>query len=179
MQAAKGVLRYLVGTASYGITYGGTSFGLEAFCDADYAGDIDTRRSTTGYAFIACGGAVSWSSKRQPTVAMSTTEAEYMAAAHCIKEALWIRKLLDDLQLPNPAIVIQCDNQGAIKLLKNPVFSIRTKHIDVIYNFARERVARKEVIIQYIRTDAMVADYLTKTVPKEKHNFCRISMGVE
>lgn len=176
-QTAKGVLRYLAGTADYGITFG-RSVGLSAYCDADYAGDIDTRRSTTGYVFILNGGAISWSSRLQQTVAASTTEAEYMAAAFAIKEALWMRKLLSDLQLSIDTIPIKADNQSAIKLLKNPVFSMRSKHIDVIYHFARERVARKEVSFQYIKTEEMVADTLTKAVPANKFKFCRDIMGL-
>ena len=175
--AAKGVLRYIAGTSKFGITFGAGT-GLEAYCDADYAGDIDTRRSTTGYVFTLNGGAISWSSRLQPTVAASTTEAEYMAAAYAIKEALWLRPLLSDLGLDPGPITINADSQSAIKLLKNPVFSMRSKHIDVIYHFARERVQRNDVSFQYISTDLMAADALTKTLSSTKFNFCRTAMGV-
>ena len=131
------------------------------YTDADYAGDLDTRRSTTGYVFIMNGGAISWQSKRQPTVAVSTTEAEYMAAAHAVKEALWLRKLLEEFRLDPGTITIKADNQSAIKIIKNPVTSARSKHIDMIYHFARERVARREVKFEYVRTDLMIADTLT------------------
>jgi hypothetical protein len=177
-QAAKGVLRYISGTANYGINFGGGNLTLEAYCDADYAGDIDTRRSTTGYVFILSGGAISWSSRLQPTVAASTTEAEYMAAACAIKEALWLRTLLSELGQDPGTISIFADNQGAIKLLKNPVFSMRSKHIDVIYHFARERVMRKDIIFKYVSTNKMVADILTKPLPSTKFDFCRTSMGI-
>ena len=96
-QAAKGILRYIAGTVNYGITFGKSGLTLEAYCDADYAGDIDTRRSTTGYVYTLCGGAISWSSRLQPTVAASTTEAEYMAAAYATKEGLWLRTLFNHL----------------------------------------------------------------------------------
>eukprot|EP00877_Chromochloris_zofingiensis_P008872 jgi/Chrzof1/4238/Cz14g04120.t1 len=145
-QAAKGVLRYLGGTLDYGITFGSDSNDLIGYCDADYAGDTDTRKSTSGYIFILHGGAITWSSKRQATVAASTTEAEYMAAAAAVKEALWLRTLLSELQLDIDNITIMADNQSAIKLLRNPISSMRTKHIDVAYHFARERVVRKEVV---------------------------------
>jgi hypothetical protein len=179
-QTAKGVLRYLVGTADFAITFtgGAKSPDIIGYCDADYAGDIDTRRSTTGYVFMLNGGAISWSSRRQQTVAASTTEAEYMAAAHAVKEALWLRKLLSDLNQPSDTIAIRADNQSAIKLLKNPISSVRSKHIDVIYHFARERVARKEVAFSYIKTTDMVADILTKAVPENKFIFCRDNMGL-
>jgi hypothetical protein len=177
-QAAKGVLRYIAGTRNYGITFRGLD--LEAYCDADYAGDLDSRRSTTGYVFTLGGGAISWSSKLQPTVAASTTEAEYMAAASAIKEGLWLRTLLSEINLEGSVnIIIYADNQSAIKLLKNPVFSMRSKHIDVIYHFARERVARKDVEFKYIPTTEMVADALTKPLPSVKFSYCRTHMGIE
>ena len=175
-QAAKRVLRYIAGTSDFGITYSGLDF--EGYCDADYAGDLDSRRSTTGYVFTLGGGAISWSSRLQPTVAASTTEAEYMAAAYAIKEGLWLRTLLTELGLEASTIPIQADNQSAIKILKNPVFSMRSKHIDVIYHFARERVARKDITFKYIPTSKMVADALTKPLPEKKLNYCRSCMGV-
>ena len=181
-QAAKGVLRYLAGTADYGITFGGSDSGdLEPFgyCDADYAGDIDTRRSTTGYVFTLNGGAISWQSKRQPTVAASTTEAEYMAAAAAVKEGLWVRKLLSDLGINTKTIHILADNQSAIKILRNPISSLRSKHIDVIHHFARERVMRNEVVFTYTPTNMMIADALTKSLAGDKFIFCREGMGVK
>lgn len=179
--AAKGVLRYLAGTLNLGITFGGsadTSLELQGYCDADYAGDTDTRKSTTGYVFLLNSGAVSWQSKRQPTVAASTTEAEYMAAASAIKEALWLRKLLSDLQLGSGTISIFADNQSAIKLLRNPIITGRAKHIDVMHHFARERVLRKEVKVSYISTDAMLADVFTKVLSIVKHQLCCKGIGM-
>lgn len=175
---AKGVLRYLAGTRNHGLVFGTTDKTLRGYCDADYASDTDTRRSTTGYVFLLNGGAISWSSRRQQTVAASTTEAEYMAAASAVKEALWLRKLMFDLAGDRSTVLIYDDNQSTIKLLKNPMSSQRSKHIDVIYHFARERVARKEVEFLYIPTDRMIADYLTKPVPKSKFEFCRNGIGV-
>lgn len=177
-QAANGVLRYIGGTADCGITYGVGGLTLEAYCDADYAGDTDTRRSTTGYVFTLGGGAISWASRLQPTVAASTTEAEFMAAAYAIKEALWLRTLLTELSMETGTISINADSQSAIKLLKNPVLSMRSKHIDVIYHFARERVARKDISFKYIPTDKMVADALTKPLPSAKFKFCCSAMGI-
>jgi hypothetical protein len=180
-EAAKTVLRYIAGTPDYGITFGGCEdLYLQGYCDADYAGDIDTRRSTTGYVFMLNGGAVSWSSRLQPTVAASTTEAEYMAAAAAAKEALWFRKLLPDfgISIDSP-IAINCDNQGAIKLLKHPIASARSKHIDVLHHFARERVARGEISFQYISTEEMVADCMTKPLPVVKFQWCRTEMGIK
>lgn len=179
--AAKDVLRYLSSTERFGITFGGSinkDDGLTAYCDADYAGDISTRRSTTGYAFMMHGGCVSWSSRLQQTVAASTAESEYMAAAAAVKEALWMRTLLADLGFPPGPVPIFSDNQAAIKILQNPISSNRSKHIDVLYHFARERVARGEVTFTYISTEDMVADILTKPLPEVKFNRHARSLGL-
>ena len=176
--AAKHVLRYLAGTTDYGIIFTPSDSTLNAYCDANHAGDIDTRRSTTGYVFTFNNGAITWSSRLQPTVAASTTEAEYMAAASTVKEALWLRKLFTDLDLHIACIDIKSDSQSAIHMLKNPVISLRSKHIDIVHRFARERVARGEVNFFYIPTDSMVADILTKPVPTNKFKFCRDAMGI-
>lgn len=176
--AAKHVLRYLTGTTDYGIVFTPSNSTLNAYCDANHAGDIDTRRSTTGYVFTFNNGAITWSSRLQPTVAASTTEAEYMAAAATVKEALWLRKLFNDLDLHTACIDIKSDSQSAIHMLKNPVISLRSKHIDIVHHFARERVARGEVNFCYIPTDAMVADILTKPVTTTKFKFCRAAMGI-
>jgi hypothetical protein len=140
---------------------------------------VDTRRSTTAYVFLLSGGAVSWSSKLQPTVAVSTTEAEYMAAASAVKEALWLRKLIVefDYDCTGP-VLTSCDNQAALKLLVSPVVSARSKHIDVLHHFARERVARKEVRFVYCNTGDMIADCLTKPLPKDKLLKCCKGMGL-
>ena len=178
-EAGKGVLRYLRGTANYGLKFSKAST-LRGYCDADYAGDIDTRRSTAGFIFILNDGAIAWGSKLQPTVAASTTEAEYMAAGVAVKEGLWIRKLLADLDIgmPGEPINIYCDNQGAIKLLKHPIASMRSKHIDVIHHFARERVSRREVKFLECSTADNAADCLTKALAQEKLQKSRLAMGV-
>ena len=178
-QAAKGVLRYLRGTTDMGITFGGNNNGLIGYCDSDFAGDKDTRRSTTGYVFIANGGAISWSSRLQATVAASTTESEYMAAAGATKEAMWLRELMSTFCITSDSpLEIFCDNQAALSLIKNPILSQRSKHIDVIYHFTRERVARKEVQFAYCPTAIMIADCLTKAVPEQKLTTCMHGMGM-
>ena len=178
--AAKTVLRYLSGTLDFGITFSkGDTTELVGYADADFAGDIDTRRSTTGYVFLLNGGVISWSSRLQPTVAASTTESEYMAAFGAVKEALWLRKLMNDLDVHTKTIKIYGDNQAALKLLKHPIASVRSKHIDIIYHFARERVSRNEVTFEGISTDIMVADIMTKALPESKFIYCRKSMGMD
>jgi hypothetical protein len=179
--AALGVLRYLANTQDYGILFEPSyvSNELKGYADADFAGDIDTRRSTTGYVFTLCGGAISWSSRLQPTVAVSTAEAEYMAAAFAVKEALWLRKLMCDFGMGIQPVKIFGDNQSALKLIKHPIASLRSKHIDVIYHFARERAARGEVKFEYLKTDDMVADIMTKPLPETKLEKFREEMGIK
>jgi len=176
--AAKGVLKYLAGTEDTGITYGPEKMDIMGYSDADYAGDLDTRRSTTGYVFMLNGGVISWSSRLQPTVAASTAEAEYMAASQAVKEALWLRKLTSDLGGDLKTMQLYTDNQAALTLLKNPIASARSKHIDIIYHFARERVARKEVKFDYCPTAKMIADIMTKALPEGKFVVCCNGMGV-
>ncbi|KAJ9524987.1 hypothetical protein QJQ45_005911 [Haematococcus lacustris] len=166
-----------VGTADQGLLFGGVS-GLQGFSDADYAGDKDTARSTTGYIFTLNGGAISWSSRLQPTVAMSTAEAEYMAASSAAKEALWLRKLMRDLQLDASCVHLGCDNQAAIQLLHNPMATSRAKHIDVHHHFVRERISRGEVAFHYCHTSSMLADILTKPLAAVQFNMGKQGCGV-
>jgi Reverse transcriptase (RNA-dependent DNA polymerase) len=171
----KGVLRYLCKTRNRGIMYGGKDCKVEGYCDSNYAADPDKRRSTGGFVFLLAGGAISWGSKLLPTVATSTLEAEYMASACSAKEALWIRKLMTTLRGVEGAacITINCDNQGALALQRNPTSHQRAKHIDVSHHFVRERVARGEIEMQYCPTEDMLADLFTKALAKPKHEkFC-------
>ena len=179
--ALKGVLRYVAGTPNLGITYGGNGGDgeLVGFTDSDYAGDLDQRRSTTGFVFLFANGVISWASRRQKTTAVSTMEAEYMAMAAATKEAVWLRSLLADLCLPvMGSVLIHGDNQAAIKLLKNPVASQRSKHIDIAYHFSRERDEAGEVQFEYISTDRNAADAMTKALPAPKFLFCLKAIGM-
>ena len=180
----KRVFRYLRGTSDYGLCYQGRP-GLErmldihGFVDADWAGDLDQRRSTSGYVFSLFGGAVSWMSKRQSVVALSTTEAEYIAATHASKEAVWLQRLCSSMGLVQQAIRIDCDSQSAIFLAKNPAYHSKTKHIDVQYHFVRDMVEAKRVLLVKVDTLKNVADALTKSVSTQKFSWCRETMGVE
>ncbi|KAJ9510815.1 hypothetical protein QJQ45_027773 [Haematococcus lacustris] len=178
-RAAHGVLRYLKRTATDGLVYrGGSQGGLLGYCDSDYASDQVSYRSTTGYVFSLSGAAVSWRSKLQTTVAASTTEAEYQAAADATREALFLRKLMHELTSTSGPVPIFCDSQGAVALLKNPVESQRSKHIAVMHHMARERVWRGEVQFTYCPTADMVADVLTKALPGKKFLACKEGMGL-
>jgi hypothetical protein len=176
--AAKHILRYLAGTIDYGIIYSAGDLKLLGFCDSDWAGDSDTRRSTTGYVFMLNGGSISWSSRLQQTVAASTTEAEYMAAAYATKEALWLQSLMRDFNVETRTVVIKSDNQAAISLIQNPITSARSKHIDVIYHFTRERASRGDVTFTYVSTKDNVADILTKALEKPLFEVCRKGLGM-
>ena len=179
-RAVKRVFRYLKGTSDYAIMYDGRSRKIEGFSDADWVGDQDERRSTTGYVFVINGGAVTWLSKRQQTVALSSTEAEYMALAHTAKEAIWIRRFLQEIY-PNEAkccLEINTDNQSSLALAKNPVHHARTKHIDIRHHFIREKIETKELDVSFCGTEDMVADVLTKGLSKEKHNRFISRMGL-
>ena len=175
---AKGVLKYLKGTISLGLEYRADGGGLVGFCDADFAGDLDTRRSTSGYVFLLHGGAISWSSKRQSTVALSTAEAEYMSASHAVREAVWLRKLMSDLGYGVLRVPVWCDSQSALAMIDGPALSQRAKHIAVHYHFLRDRSASGDVGFEYVQSQSMVADSLTKAVDVPKFEFCREHMGM-
>lgn len=184
--AIKHVLRYLKGTMDYKLSYGGVAANVQktplqfhGFCDSDWGADIDDRRSVTGYVFMLGGGAVSWQSKKQPTVALSSVEAEYMAATQATREAMWWRKLLHELAIQSyPTTVIHSDSQGSIALSKNPEHHARSKHIDIRHHFVREQVAAGTISLQYIPTEDMLADVLTKPLSRDKHSRLVHDMGV-
>jgi hypothetical protein len=147
-------------------------------CDSDYAGDVDSMRSTGGYVFLLTGGAISWSSKRQATVALSSTEAEYMAATHASKEALWLKRLIGELGWRQSAVEVFCDNQSALKLMRNPQYHARTKHISVQFHFVRELIEAGELDFQFVGTNLQCADFLTKGVPRAKLEGFRCAVGL-
>jgi len=175
--AAKGVLRYLVGTKELGIMFGGGAQ-VQGYCDSDLAGS-EGRRSTTGFVFLLNGGAIAWSSKLQPSIATSTAEAEYMAAAAGIKDALWLRHLLKDLGVPADIVPVKCDSTACIAMLKSPVSTARTKHLDICHHFARERIERKEIRMVHCSTKEQLADIFTKSLPRVKFKFCVNGLGLK
>ena len=163
--AVKRIFRYLKGTAQSGITFKSslsTNLGPN-FADADWAGNPNDRRSTTGFIFFLHSGPISWRSQRQSTVALSSTEAEYMAISDASREAIWLRSLLKDLKFPQQsATTIFEDNQGCIALAENPVHHKRTKHIDVRYHFIRNQLQKGTITLKWLDSSSMIADMLTK-----------------
>lgn len=176
--AVKRIFRYLRATVNMKMRFAGNE-AIHAYTDADWASDVDKRRSCTGYVTRMCGGAISWSSKRQQTIALSSTEAEYMALSSTAKEVLWLRQLSKELDKSAPkTISIYCDNQSAISLSSNNAYKPRSKHIDIMYHHTRELVARKLIHVSYLPTESMTADLLTKAIPRAKFELCAKNMGL-
>lgn len=168
--AAKRILRYLKHTQNTGLVYQKDNKSLMGYVDADWASCPNDRRSYTGFVFMLNGGPISWESKKQRTVALSSTEAEYMAMAEASKEAIHLRRFLKELELEDLAhVVLHNDNNGALKLARNPVYHARSKHIDIRHHFVREALEKKEFTLKYLPTQDMVADILTKSLTRIKH----------
>ena len=179
LTAVKRILRYLKGTVNLALKYERSESGtLIGFSDADWAGDQDDRRSTTGKILFLSGGAVSWFSKKQATVALSTAEAEYVAVSQAAQEGTWLKRLLTDLGMSDSSTVILEDNQGAIAIAKNPVNHSRTKHIDIRYHYIRECVQNGQIQVQYCPTIDMKADILTKPLTRQRFECLRRKIGL-
>lgn len=163
-KALKRILAYLRKTLNFGLLFGGGDDELYGYCDADYAGDLGNRRSTSGALFTLHNGPVSWFSRRQSCVALSTTESEFISAAEGAKEAIWLKRFHSELGARISAMPLRCDNQGAIALIHDPVFHQRTKHIDVRFFFVREAQEQKKVDISYIESENQLADIFTKAL---------------
>lgn len=179
--AVKRIFRYLKGTANYGINYvKDSSDDIVGYCDADWAGDVNDRKSTSGYVFSLSGSPISWKSKKQTCVALSTAEAEYVALAAAAQESVWMANLLKDIDGENKhATVIYDDSQAAIAMSKNPQFHGRAKHIDIKYHYIREQVERGKIQLKYCPTANMHADILTKGLGKEIHEKLRKAMNID
>nr|GEY48941.1 retrovirus-related Pol polyprotein from transposon TNT 1-94 [Tanacetum cinerariifolium] len=164
-EAVKWILKYLRGTANVGLVYRtncGNHVDVTGFVDSDYVKDPDKGRSITGYAFLVQGCVVSWKATLQHVVALSTTEAEYMALTETVNEAIWLSGLLEELGVELNTMTVNCDNQGAIHLSRNHVFHERTNHINVRYHFIREVLEAKTFKVLKVGTEHNDADALTK-----------------
>ncbi|KAJ9554092.1 hypothetical protein OSB04_018137 [Centaurea solstitialis] len=174
------ILRYVKGTLQLGLLYKpNVSLSLHGFTDADWAGDVITRRSTTGYCFSLGSAVVSWCSKKQQTVTLSSTEAEYVAATMATQECIWLKRLLKDIGVNiDYPVPLACDNESTIKLAGNPVFHARTKHIEVHHHFVREKVLNQEIVLQKVKTNDQVADVFTKALSKVKFEMFCVALGL-
>ena len=178
-EAVKWILRYLVGTVDVGLCYGGSEIKLQGYVDSDLAGDIDSRRSTTGYVFTLGSAAVSWISQLQKIVSISTTEAEYVAATEACKEMVWMQGFMEELGKKQADCKLYSDSQSAIHLAKNSAFHSRTKHIDIRYHFIRSLLEDGSIALEKIHTSENLADMLTKAVTREKLKLCSALIGLQ
>lgn len=176
MKAANRVFYYLAGTINLCIVYDGTlgvrQSKLNSFTDSDWGGCRDNRVSTGGSAFFLAGGIISASTKRQSSVSLSSTEAEYYALGACIQELLWIQQIMGQMQYKGNDIIktrVYSDNQSSIALSENPELHQRTKHIDIKYHFIRSHIANGSVDLKYISTKEVAADGLTKPLSAVAH----------
>ena len=181
LTAAKRILRYLKGSVGIAVKYQKSDNGtLMGYSDADWAGDPDDRHSMTGNLFLMTQGPISWLSKKQSIVALSTSEAEYVAVSTAAQEAVWLRRLLTDLQaLPEGPTVIMEDNQGTIAIGRNPIIHTRTKHIDIKYHNVWEVLQEGTITLCYCSTDKMLADLLTKGIPRGRFETLCKAMGMD
>jgi transposase InsO family protein len=184
-KALKSVLRYLSGTTSLGLTFGSSKTDLQilGYSDANFARDIDTRKSITGYCFFMGKSLISWNTRKQPTVALNTAEAEYMALSAASNEALWLRRLSQDIHgMDHPDSLlptdIHVDNTAAISHAENYVINSRNKHIDIRTHSIAERIESGEIVIIYVNTKEMIADTLTKPLPENQFRYLRNKMGM-
>jgi hypothetical protein len=152
---------------------------LKGYTDSDWGGCVDDSRSTSGYLFSLNSGVFTWSSKKQETTAQSTAEAEYIAAASAVNQAIWLRKMLKDLGHEQiEATKIMCDNSSAVSISKNPVFHGRTKHIKIKFHFIREVQQSNEVMLIHCSSEEQLAYIFTKPLPKERFETLRQMIGI-
>lgn len=179
--AVKRIFAYLLSTKNYGIQYknSGSESSLIGYSDADFAGDVETRRSTSGYLFSLAHGPVTWLSQRQSLVTTSTTEAEYVAGATAARELIWLQYLMSDiLEKQIVGTVLFIDNESAVKLTKNPEYHKRTKHIDIRHHFLREKNLSGELTVVLIKTEFQKADIFTKALSRDRFRYLCESIGM-
>ncbi|GJW67869.1 retrovirus-related pol polyprotein from transposon TNT 1-94 [Tanacetum coccineum] len=180
LEAVKRVFRYLQGSINMGLWYPkDTAMALTAYADADHAGCQDTRRSTSGGAQFLGDKLVSWSSKKQTSTSISSTEAEYIAMSGCCAQILWMRSQLSDYGFAYNHIPLYCDNKSAIALCCNNVQHSRSKHIDIRHHFIREQVEKGVVELYFVRTEYQLADIFTKALPRERFEFILPRLGMK
>lgn len=182
MNAVKRILRYIKGTLQYGLIYSKEKEGnvLIGYSDSDLGGDLDDRKSTGGVVFYLNESIITWVSQKQRCVALSSCEAEFMAATSAACQGIWLRNVLTQITGEDMGPVTLCiDNRSAIDLAKNPVFHGRSKHIDIRFHFIRECVERGEVVLKHVPSQEQRADVLTKALATVKFERMRKLLGVE
>jgi len=155
-----------------------TNDNVVGYVDSDYAGDLDRRRSLLGYIFTLCNSAISWKATLQSIVALSTTEAEYNSTTEGVKEAIWLRGLVNELGLTQKVLTVFCDSQSAIHLTKNNRYHDKTKHINIKHHFIIGVVVVGEIMVEKIHTSENPTDMLTKPLPITKFEHCLDLVGL-
>ncbi|XP_061364779.1 uncharacterized mitochondrial protein AtMg00810-like [Gastrolobium bilobum] len=180
-KAAKRILRYIQGTTSLGLHYSRSeNYKLIGYTDNDWCGDVDDRKSTSGYVFFMGNTTFTWISKKQPIVTLSTCEAEYVAASWCVCHAVWLRNLLSKLEEKQVGPTeIHIDNKSAIELAKNPMNHERSKHIDVCFHFIRDQVKEGNVELLHVASQDQVGDIFTKPLPTLLLKNCKRMIGMK
>ena len=177
--AVKRILRYIKGSLSHGLLFTPSSFQLHAYTDSNWAGDHIDRRSTSGYCIFLGDNLISWSSKKQPTVSRSSTEAEYRSLANTTAELTWLQMVLQDFSIPQSSIpVVWCGCQSAFALAANPVFHTRSKHIEVDCHFVRDKVQAHKLLLCHVPTASQLADIFTKPLPTSRFSFLTSKLRV-
>jgi len=177
--AVKRIMRYLIGTQNLGLWYPkGSTCNLIGYSDSDFAGCKLDRKSTSGTCHILGNALVSWHSKKQVSVALSTAEAEYVAAGSCCAQILWMKQQLMDYGVVLDHIPIKCDNTSAINLSKNPIQHSRTKHIEIRHHFIRDHVLKGDCVLEFVESSKQLADIFTKPLQKETFYFIRRELGI-
>ncbi|PHT63178.1 hypothetical protein T459_32987 [Capsicum annuum] len=171
-KAVQWIFRYLHGSADICLQFGRNRDGVIGYVDSDFAGDRDKRRSLTSYVFTIGGCAIGWKATLQIMVALSTTEAEYMAITEAFKEAIWLRGLFGELNKDLQITTVFCNSQSAIFLTQDQIFHERTNHIDVWYHFVGEIISRGDIVVNKISTHDNFVDMMTKTLPSAKFEHC-------
>jgi len=175
----KRILKYLKGIACFGLWYpSGASPNLIGYSDADYGGCKIDRKSTSGNCHLLGSSLVSWHSKKQACVALSTTEAEYIAAGNCCAQILWMKQQLEDYNIFLNHIPLKCDNTSAINLTKNPIMHSRTKQIEIRHHFLRDHINKGNCEMEYVDTKHQLADIFTKPLAKDRFYELRRDLGI-
>lgn len=182
-EALKQVFAYLTGTIHYGITYGGVRMNaktsLQAYSDADLAADLTKRKSTTGLCVSFHRGPVSWGSKRQRAIALSTDDSEFYSASECSTELIWFRAILAELGIIVVTVPILCDSSCARSIIEDPEEHKRTKYIDIKYFFVREQQELKNLIMAAVQTENQIADIFTKPLARKRVEMLRQMLGIK